>query len=63
MIHDVTHCCDFEGICPEDCYYARLERDLIAHDKENIKSEFIAYAHMKKTKMCLLEPQENVSKM
>lgn len=63
MIHDVTHCCDFEDICPEDCYYARLERDLILRKKENIKYEIIAYAHMKKTKMCLLEPQENVSKL
>lgn len=63
MIHDITHCYDFRSDCPENCYYAQLERDLIARDKENIKGGLIAYAHLKETKMCLLDGNKNVSKL
>ena len=49
MNHDVAHCIDQSEICPDSCYYVKLNRDL-----KNIKDGYveISLAHFLNSAYC-----------
>lgn len=63
MNHDYTHCIDYNPDCPNECFRARLERDLnnILFLKYYLKDKtlsYISYAHLSNTDECPLNNKE-----
>ena len=44
MTHDYLHCFDFKDDCPEDCFRAKLARDLVNQEGRG-KTLLLSFAH------------------
>ena len=55
MNHDNAHCLDYRSSCPEKCFRAQLERDLLAHPGI---VRWLTYSHLRETEECLAASKE-----
>ncbi len=54
MNHDFTHCADYMGDCPSDCFRAQLVRDLCNVDISNV-----SWSTFKNTSECKLKGSDS----
>ena len=58
MIHDATHCSDYnKKICPKECYKGRLVEDLNQH--KMFDPSCLSWAYFRETDACPLHEAES----
>ena len=51
MNHDYAHCLDLEVDCPDDCFRAKITRDLILNKSKEYRN--ISWMYFKGTAECM----------